>query len=404
MDDTLTDEYAKGWLAMSEMIWSGSSWSGRERNVSFLNLGDGDFVDISSISGFDHIDDARALALTDWDLDGDLDVWLRNRTGPQLRFLENKLNEKNFLSIKLQGTKSNRDAVGARVTVRSGDKKLVQEVAAGSGYMAQSGKRLHFGLGDDPRIDAVEVRWPGGEIESISPPKANRHYSLLEGQGKVSEIGVERLEFAKPKPLEIREPSGKSAIVLREPVPLPDDVVDGGLSSRGGNTLIVFWANWCPNCVAELVELRDHNSELVADGLAVIPMSIDPPKDQKKAMRVAKRLKFPWGVQFTGDKRMELFMSLLTLSLDIHQAMTIPMSFLVDREGRIQVIYSGAAGVEQLRADVVAMENGTLSRSQEPGRWFETPKRGFRDVVTEMKNARHLDWARFYLKLDRASR
>jgi hypothetical protein len=57
-----------------------------------------------------------------------------------------------------------------------------------------------------------------------------------------------------------------------------------------------------------------------------------------------------------------------------------------------------------LRADVVAMENGTLSRSQEPGRWFETPKRGFRDVVTEMKNARHLDWARFYLKLDRASR
>ncbi len=164
VDDTLTDEYAKGWLAMSEMIWSGSSWSGRERNVSFLNLGDGDFVDISSISGFDYIDDARALALTDWDLDGDLDVWLRNRTGPQLRFLENKLNEKNFLSIKLQGTKSNRDAVGARVTVRSGDKKLVQEVAAGSGYMAQSGKRLHFGLGDDTRIDDVEVRWPGGEI------------------------------------------------------------------------------------------------------------------------------------------------------------------------------------------------------------------------------------------------
>ena len=138
---------------MSQMIWSGSSWSGRERNVGFLNLGDGSFVDISSISGFDFIDDARALAVSDWDLDGDLDVWLRNRTGPQLRFLENTVSDQNFVSLKLNGRISNRDAIGAKVVVTAGDVRLVQEVTAGSGYMAQSSKRLTFGIGKASSID-----------------------------------------------------------------------------------------------------------------------------------------------------------------------------------------------------------------------------------------------------------
>ena len=70
----------------------GYSWAGHQRHATFLNLGDGTFADCSAISGFGRIGDARALALTDWDGDGDIDLWLKSRTAPALAYLENTTN------------------------------------------------------------------------------------------------------------------------------------------------------------------------------------------------------------------------------------------------------------------------------------------------------------------------
>ena len=93
-------DYLTGWAALTRLMNEGLSWSGNERNVCYLNLGDGRFVDASFVSGLDFADDGRAAATVDWDGDGDLDLWLKNRTGPQLRFMWNDLPSGPFVETR----------------------------------------------------------------------------------------------------------------------------------------------------------------------------------------------------------------------------------------------------------------------------------------------------------------
>ena len=92
-----------------EELRIGRSFSGQERNCAFLNLGELTFANVSSVSGLDHIEDGRGLALSDWDLDGDIDFLLTNRNAPMFRFLRNGIqNDNHFVSVKLTGRQSNR--------------------------------------------------------------------------------------------------------------------------------------------------------------------------------------------------------------------------------------------------------------------------------------------------------
>ena len=110
--------YRKSILQVDALIESGFSLSGHERNCVFLGVGDGRFATASAVSGFDFYDDARAVVPTDWDGDGDLDVWVANRTAPMVRLLRNDraapAGGADWVAVRLQGTTVNRDAVGAR--------------------------------------------------------------------------------------------------------------------------------------------------------------------------------------------------------------------------------------------------------------------------------------------------
>ena len=151
------------------MVREGWSWSGREANCAYLNLGDGSFLDISRVAGTDDADDGRAFAKVDWDNDGDLDMWVANRTAPQIRFLRNDVgNRSNFVEFQLTGTDVNRDAVGARVELLGDSQNLVRVLQAGTGFLSQSSNRLHFGTGDRTLIDEVLVRWPRWERRALS--------------------------------------------------------------------------------------------------------------------------------------------------------------------------------------------------------------------------------------------
>ena len=79
------DPYVSGWRQLFRLVRRGSTLSGFERNCAFLNTGTGRFANVSAVTGFDFLDDGRALAVVDWDQDGDLDIWVSNRTGPQVR-------------------------------------------------------------------------------------------------------------------------------------------------------------------------------------------------------------------------------------------------------------------------------------------------------------------------------
>jgi hypothetical protein len=89
-----------------------------------------------------------------------------------------------FISVKLVGAKSNRDGIGARVTVTSGGRKQVQEVRSGSSFMSHSDLRLHFGLGASQIVDRIEIQWPfRNSSDAVTNIKANQFLTITEGKG-----------------------------------------------------------------------------------------------------------------------------------------------------------------------------------------------------------------------------
>ena len=113
-------DYEQGWNALNELIRSDGTWSGYERNVFYANNRDGTFSDVSGAVGLDFLEDGRAFALADFDHDGRLEVFLKNRNGPQLRLLQNVMKDlAPSIAFRLRGSKSNRDAIGAAITVET---------------------------------------------------------------------------------------------------------------------------------------------------------------------------------------------------------------------------------------------------------------------------------------------
>ena len=119
-DARASHEYEQGWNAVNELIRSDWTWSGYERNVFYANNRDGTFSDVSAAVGLDFVEDGRSFALADFDHDGRLEVLLKNRNAPQLRLLKNVMDDlPPSIAFRLQGTKSNRDAIGASVTIET---------------------------------------------------------------------------------------------------------------------------------------------------------------------------------------------------------------------------------------------------------------------------------------------
>ena len=153
----------------------------------FRNLGGGTFEEVSEKAGPGVIARkcSRGCAFGDFDNDGDLDILIMNRNAPP-SLLRNDLSGKNhWLKVLLIGVKSNRSAIGARVTAQYGGKRQAQEVLAQSSYLSVSDRRLHFGLGSALSVD-VEIRWPKGNRETVSNIAADQLVVVREGAGVIS--------------------------------------------------------------------------------------------------------------------------------------------------------------------------------------------------------------------------
>jgi len=175
-------DYEHAWNAINELIRSGHSWSGHERNVIYANNQDGSFSDISGISGLDFPDDSRAFAFADLDNDGRLEIILKNRNAPQLRLLRNALQRiGNSLVFHLRGTKSNRDAIGAAITVEGAGRRQTKYLQAGSGFLSQHTKEVFFGLGEANSVLSVSVRWPNGTVQNFQNVPPNHRVEIVEG-------------------------------------------------------------------------------------------------------------------------------------------------------------------------------------------------------------------------------
>jgi hypothetical protein len=155
----------------------------QEKNL-YYNLRNGKFADLSERSGPGTRlrTAARGLAYGDLDNNGSIEIVVNNLDSRANLFL-NRGKQGNWISFKLVGTASNRDAIGARVRVKSGELTQVAEVRSGCCYLSQSDMRLHFGLGSAATVDVVEVRWPSGKLEHFSVSRINAFQVLKEGSG-----------------------------------------------------------------------------------------------------------------------------------------------------------------------------------------------------------------------------
>lgn len=158
-----------------------------EPKMMFRNMGRGIFTDVSNQLGADFQIPrvSRGAAIGDFDNDGDLDILINNCGQPPQLLRNDGGNANHWLQIFLIGTKSNRDGVGARVKVTAGDLILYDQRKGGMSYQSAQDPRLHFGLGQQSSIDAVEIIWPSGSSTKLSNIKADQIVAIKEGVGIV---------------------------------------------------------------------------------------------------------------------------------------------------------------------------------------------------------------------------
>ncbi len=171
-----------------------STTSYHARNIVLRNTGQGKFVNVSDQCGDGLLPklSSRGAAFDDLDNDGDLDVVILNSRREPTILRNDSSRTNHWIQIQLRGTKSNRDGVGARVTVTAGDLNQIDEVHSGRSYQSDFGKRLHFGLGQRRAVEQVRVNWMGGATDIVRNVGVDRLITIVEGRGVVSPPVPER--------------------------------------------------------------------------------------------------------------------------------------------------------------------------------------------------------------------
>ena len=361
--------------AFAKMFGEGRSFSGHERNCCYLNPGlspaaEEQFANISAASGIDFPDDARALALSDWDQDGDLDLWISNRNAPRLRFLRNEIPQSgHFLSLHLvgNGKATNRDAIGARVELvleetesESQPPKSIQTLRAGEGFLAQNSKWLHFGLGDATRVEKVVVDWPGGQKEEFSDVAIDSRNILLQGTGKAKQISPRSRELALAAGDEpVVDDPQTTVLRMITPIAMPDvsyqtwegkDRVVG--ANQGQPLLISLWASWCKPCLQELSQMAAAHEELRAADLKILALSVDGVGDDQTDPEASRRVLESIGFPFDSGRATKELLQGLQQMHDRQAAgrrpLPLPTSVLLDSQGRLEAFYKGPVEIQEI--------------------------------------------------------
>jgi hypothetical protein len=159
----------------------------KQINSLFHNEGNGKFTDVGKFSGdgFSSPYVGRGVAFADFDNDGFVDVVVANNGDPPLLLRNSGGNGNHFLNFRLSGTKSDRDAMGARIRVTAGTTSQVREIAGGGSYLSQSDLRANFGLGKAKRAETVEVTWPSGQRQTFRNVEADKFYWIEEGKDQL---------------------------------------------------------------------------------------------------------------------------------------------------------------------------------------------------------------------------
>ncbi len=366
-----SQNYEQGWSAINELIRADGTWSGYERNILYANNGDGTFSDISGVIGLDFLEDGRAFALADFDHDGRQEVFLKNRNGPQLRLLKNVMeNLPPSIAFRLRGTKSNRDAIGAVVTLETELGHQTRSLQAGSGFLSQHSKDVFFGLGAAKGSLRASIRWPSGVVQQLHDLPINHRVWVEEGsepsrmEAFKTPAGRSQVADAKPadaQPQEIENLPTTAETWLLAPVEAPDfSLPDFGgqmqtLSAlRGKSVLLNFWIAGAERCKEDWVAFNQRHAAWAAQGLQLLSVNLDSAADAESVRALVREhpLLFPIlrGASDVEDVA-AIYNILYRYLFDRHRDLALPTSFLISAKGEIVKVYQGPVDPEHVEQD-----------------------------------------------------
>ncbi len=366
--------YELGWNAINELIRSDASWNGSERNVFYANNRDGTFSDVSGIVGLDFPDDSRSFALADLDHDGRLEVVLKNRNSPQLRILRNAMKDLGHsMALRLRGKKSNRDAIGAAVTVEAEGRRQTRYVQAGSGFLAQHTKELFFGLGKTEGTVRASIRWPNGLTQVFEHLPVNQRIEIEEGAEDFTArpFAAAPASYARTGEAQKREilPSAVETWLI-EPLSAPEfslpdlagDVRELR-SFRGGFVLLHFWVTGSPGCGEQLRLLQKKEAIFAAGGVRVLGINVDGPDDvgAVRSLVTKEGLSFP--VLLATPEVAGIYNIVYRYLFDRRRDLGFPTSLLVNGDGMIVKVYQGrVVDPERIAADAKTVAGTAAAR------------------------------------------
>jgi len=356
--------YEQGWNAVNELIRSDGTWSGLERNVFYANNRDGTFSDVSGVIGLDFLEDGRAFALADFDHDGRLEVFVKNRNGPQLRVLKNVLHDlPPAIAFRLRGVNSNRDAIGAAVTVETDTGKQTRMLRAGSGFLSQHSKEVFFGLGNPKKILRVSVLWPSGLVQELGEVPLNHRIWVDEGSkpSRIDPFALSPSYEAATSPSQDSHAAPSSIETwLLAPIPAPNFSLPDSTGKtvtlaayRGKPVLLNFWVSESELCRRNLETFSKQLTRLAALGLQVLAINCDEPKADRKTGSNADRLGIP--IVSASQDVTGVYNLLYRYLFDRHRDLSFPTSFLIDDRGNIVKVYQGDVIADHIEQDVLHM-------------------------------------------------
>ena len=350
--------YDEAWRAINQLLVKGSIAS-RQRNVLLRNDGGGGYDDVSGAVGLDLDQDGRSFAVFDYERDGDPDLALMAARGaPQLRLLRNDFaGRRATLAVRLVGSAravptagseagSNRDGVGARVSVETDRLRRTRVVLAASGFLSQGSKELLFGLGASESVRRLTVRWPSGLEQSFADVPLNHRLVIAEGGEPSAEpLATPRgLEPDAGAPVPARAPS---ATWLYHPAPAPDfslPDLEGTPRSlaalRGGPAALLLWSSRAPASVAALASLSAGAPRLASAGVGAVALSLDSPEASQRVRDAAAGATGVPAVH--ASESLALSYAILNRHLYMNrQDLELPTLFLLDRSGNVVRAYRG---------------------------------------------------------------
>jgi Tfp pilus assembly protein PilF len=334
--------YDDAWRAINRLLAHGSQ-ANHQRNVFLRNDGRGGYDDVSGSVGLDLDQDGRSFAVLDFDRDGDVDLAvMAARSSPQLRIFRNDFAGKGaHLVLRLAGTRSNRDAVGARVTVQTDRLRRTRTVQAGSGFLSQHSKDLLVGLGHSERLRELEVRWPSGLVQRFASLELGRRYRIEEGQEPRLD-DVPRSASAPRPAAALGDAPPPSSSWLYDPFPAPDlrgrDLAgqERTLSGlQGRPAVVLFWSASAPESRAALRALDAQRDLFGPGGVPVLAVALDAPEQAAAGTTYTLLNRY----LFAGKEDLRL-----------------PTAFLLSAQGEIVKAYRHPIAAAEILADVPRIE------------------------------------------------